>query len=75
MAELVGENVPAERGIAVAHVESQPSAKRLDVLRGLFENGTLRVEIQQALPLAQARQAQEAVERRHTRGKIVLVVD
>lgn len=74
-AELAGENVPPERGIKIAHIESQPSAKRLDTLRALFEDGTLHVEVQQTFHLAEARQAQEAVEGRHTRGKIVLVVD
>jgi len=39
LAELVGEDVPGQRGITVAHIQSKPSAKR------------------------------------HTRGKIVLVVD
>jgi NADPH:quinone reductase-like Zn-dependent oxidoreductase len=74
-AELVGEDVPAERGITIAHIESAPSAKRLDTLRPFFENGKLCVEIAQTFPLADARRAQEAVETRHTRGKIVLVVD
>jgi NADPH:quinone reductase-like Zn-dependent oxidoreductase len=75
LAELVGEDVPAERGITIAHVESAPSAKRLDTLRGLFESGKLTVEIAHTFPLAQAQRAQERVETRHTRGKIVLVVD
>jgi len=75
LAELVGEEVPAERGIRIAHIESEPSAKRLDTLRTFFENGTLRVEIAQTFPLAEARKAQEAIETGHTRGKIVLVVD
>jgi NADPH:quinone reductase-like Zn-dependent oxidoreductase len=75
LAELIGEDVPAERGITVAHTESAPNARRLDTLRALFENGTLRVEIAETFPLADARRAQEAIETRHTRGKIVLVVD
>ncbi len=45
LAELVGEDVPGQRGITVAHIQSKPSAKRLDMLRALFENGTLHVEI------------------------------
>jgi NADPH:quinone reductase-like Zn-dependent oxidoreductase len=75
LAELVGEQIPDERGISIAHVESAPSAKRLDTLRALFEAGTLRVEIAQTFPLAEARSAQRAIETRHTRGKIVLIVD
>jgi NADPH:quinone reductase-like Zn-dependent oxidoreductase len=75
LAELVGEDVPKQRGVTVAHINSAPSAKRLDTLRELFEAGTLRVEIAETFPLAQARSAQEKIEQRHTRGKIVLVVD
>jgi NADPH:quinone reductase-like Zn-dependent oxidoreductase len=75
LAELVGEDIPAERDIVIVHVESMPSAKRLDALRTLFEDGTLHVEIAETFPLAAARSAQEAVETRHTRGKIVLVVN
>jgi NADPH:quinone reductase-like Zn-dependent oxidoreductase len=75
LAELVGEQLPEERGIRIAHIESAPSAKRLDTLRPLFENGTLHVHIAQTFQLADARNAQQVVETRHTRGKIVLVVD
>lgn len=75
LAELVGEDVLAQRGITIAHVESKPSARRLDTLRALFENGTLHLEIERTFPLAEARRAQKAIEKRHTRGKIVLVVD
>jgi NADPH:quinone reductase-like Zn-dependent oxidoreductase len=75
LAELIGEDVPAERGITIAHIQSAPSAKRLDTLRALFEDGTLHVEIAETFPLAAARSAQEAIETRHTRGKIVLVVN
>jgi NADPH:quinone reductase-like Zn-dependent oxidoreductase len=75
LAELVGEDVPAQRNITIGHIESAPSAKRLDTLRALFEDGTLHVEIAKTFPLADARNAQQAIETRHTRGKIVLVVD
>jgi NADPH:quinone reductase-like Zn-dependent oxidoreductase len=44
-------------------------------LRALFEDGTLRVEIAQTFALADARGAQEKIETRRTRAKIVLVVD
>lgn len=50
LAELVGEDIPDERGITIAHIESAPSAKRLDTLRALFEDGSLHVEIAQTLP-------------------------
>jgi len=75
LAELVGEDFAEERNIAISHIESTPSAKRLDTLRGLIEDGSLRVVIDKTFPLADARLAHEAIEARHTRGKIVLVVD
>ena len=74
LAELTGEDVPDERGITVAHVESQPSAPRLDVLRDLFEGGRLQMPIARTFPLGEARDAQALVESRHVRGKVVLAV-
>jgi NADPH2:quinone reductase len=73
-AELIGERVPEARGIKVAHIQSKPSATRLDTLRGLIDAGNLKIHIGQVFPLAQAREAQTAVERPHD-GKIVLNVD
>lgn len=73
-AELTGENIPEQRGIKITHVESKPSATRLDALRDLIDAGKLKIHIGQVFPLAQAREAQSAVERPHD-GKIVLSVD
>jgi NADPH:quinone reductase len=73
-AELTEQDMPGERGIKIAHVRSKPSATRLDALRDLIDAGKLKIHIGQTFQLAQAREAQAAVERPHD-GKIVLTVD
>jgi NADPH:quinone reductase len=73
-AELTGQKTPAQRDIKVTDIESKPSAARLDALRELIDAGKLKIHIGQVFPLAQAREAQSAVERPHD-GKIVLSVD
>ncbi|MFN2460005.1 MAG: zinc-binding dehydrogenase [Candidatus Velthaea sp.] len=75
LCELVGEDVPEQRGIRIFHTQSKPSAQRLSELAGYFEAGTLRVEIARTFPLSQAREAHAMVEQRQTRGKMVLTVD
>jgi NADPH:quinone reductase-like Zn-dependent oxidoreductase len=75
LAELVGEEVSAERGIRIFHIESQPSGLRLRHIAAMIESGKIRVEVERAFTLMQAREAQEFVESRRTRGKIVLTVD
>jgi NADPH:quinone reductase-like Zn-dependent oxidoreductase len=64
----------AGRGIRVSTVLVEPDAHGLEALAGLAETGQLRVEIETALPLAQAPRAHEISERGRTRGKIVLKV-
>jgi NADPH:quinone reductase-like Zn-dependent oxidoreductase len=49
-----------------------PGAKVLAELAGLIADGTLEVPIANVYPLAQVREAYTELERRHTRGKIVL---
>ena len=73
-AELTGESIPEQRGIKITHVQSKPSATRLDTLRDLIDAGKLKVHIGQVFPLAQAREAQAAVEHTHN-GKIVLTLE
>jgi NADPH:quinone reductase-like Zn-dependent oxidoreductase len=73
-AELTGEDVAAN-GVAVAHIESQPSAERLRTIAALIDERKLRAEIAKTFPLDEARAAQELVESRHVRGKVVLTVD
>ena len=49
-----------------------PGAKVLAELAGLIADGHLEVPIANVYPLAQVREAYTELERRHTRGKIVL---
>jgi NADPH:quinone reductase-like Zn-dependent oxidoreductase len=51
---------------------SGPGAKVLAELAGLIADGQLEVPIANVYPLAQVREAYTELERRHTRGKIVL---
>jgi NADPH:quinone reductase-like Zn-dependent oxidoreductase len=52
--------------------EAGPGAKVLAELAGLIADGHLEVPIANVYPLAQVREAYTELERRHTRGKIVL---
>jgi NADPH:quinone reductase-like Zn-dependent oxidoreductase len=52
--------------------EAGPGAEILAVLAGLIADGHLEVPIANVYPLAQVREAYIELERRHTRGKIVL---
>ena len=52
--------------------EAGPGAKVLAELAGLIAEGSLEVPIANIYPLAQVREAYTELERRHTRGKIVL---
>jgi NADPH2:quinone reductase len=72
--ELTGEDVGSPRGITVAHVQSEGTLERLTAIGKMFDDGSLRVFIEQTFPLAEARAAQELVANRHVRGKVVLTV-
>ena len=52
--------------------EAGPGAKVLTELAGLIADGHLEVTIANVYPLSQVREAYTELERRHTRGKIVL---
>ncbi len=52
--------------------ETGPGAKVLAELAGLIADGHLEVPVANVYPLAQVRQAYTELERRHTRGKILL---
>jgi NADPH:quinone reductase-like Zn-dependent oxidoreductase len=52
--------------------EAGPGAQVLAELAGLIADGQLEVPIANVYPLAQVREAYTELERRHTRGKIVL---
>jgi len=56
----------------VGGAEAGPGAKVLSELAALIADGQLEVPIANVYPLAQVREAYTELERRHTRGKIVL---
>src|SRR4029077_5577828 len=64
---------PARHGVKTAGgAEAGPGAQVLAELAGLIADGHLEVPIANVYPLAQVREAYTELERRHTRGKIVL---
>jgi NADPH:quinone reductase-like Zn-dependent oxidoreductase len=74
-AALVASQAPddiEERGIHAEMFAATTNRERLDALAKLVDEGKLRVEIQEASPLSDAREALEKVKTGHTRGKIVL---
>ncbi|PSC71602.1 NADPH:quinone reductase [Micractinium conductrix] len=52
----------------------QPNGKQLSQIAALVAEGKVRPVIARTLPLAQAAEAQEAIAKGHTRGKIVLTI-
>jgi NADPH:quinone reductase-like Zn-dependent oxidoreductase len=63
----------AKYGVKTAGgAEAGPGAKVLAELAGLIADGHLEVPIAKVYPLTQVREAYTELERRHTRGKIVL---
>jgi NADPH:quinone reductase-like Zn-dependent oxidoreductase len=68
-------DIPAERGITIVHVSGEPSATRLDALAAMFDAGQIKMKVSASFPLANARDAQEAVGHRHSPGEIVLSVN
>ncbi|MFJ9694066.1 NADP-dependent oxidoreductase [Kitasatospora sp. NPDC101183] len=60
----------AEHGVHA--VRTDRTAERLGLLVGLWESGTLRLEIAEALPMEKAAEAHRLVGTGHVRGKVVL---
>jgi len=75
MAQLTGQPVSTDRKVTILNVLSKPSAKRLDILREMFDAGQLKVRVEKSFPLARASEAQQAVEHHHRPGEIVLSVN
>jgi NADPH:quinone reductase len=69
-----GEEVEPGRGITHHAFSARAERRKLAKLSEMFDAGTLRVEIEDVLPLEEAAKVHERVEARHTRGKIVLEV-
>ena len=55
-------------------IMAEPKAEQLREIASLIEQGKVKVIIEETFPLAEAKQAHDAIERRHTQGKIVLTV-
>ena len=64
----------AEAGMRWTTFKVAPDGSVLAVIARLLDSGDLRVNVDQVFPLAEAAAAHEAIERGHTRGKIVLSV-
>ncbi len=67
------EKAEAHHAKAEAFV-AQPKAEQLREITDLIEQGKVKVVIEETFPLEEAKQAHDAIERRHTQGKIVLTV-
>jgi NADPH:quinone reductase-like Zn-dependent oxidoreductase len=63
------------RGISVDYFASAGTTARLTEVARLADAGTLAVDVTRTFRLGRAAEAHAAVETRHTRGKIVLIVD
>ena len=61
-------------GVTVSATQVRSSGAQLAQLGRLLDEGTLRVVLDSAYPLAEARLAHERAARGHIQGKIVLVV-
>jgi NADPH:quinone reductase-like Zn-dependent oxidoreductase len=68
------EAVATKHGVRTGYVFVQPSGVKLEALAAMIDAGKLRVFVSGVLPLSRAREAHEASQARHVRGKIVLRV-
>ncbi|AXT85149.1 alcohol dehydrogenase [Aeromicrobium sp. A1-2] len=66
---------PGVKEMGGQYVFVSPDFHDLEELAGLFDDGTLTVEIAATFALADTRQAWELSQQGHTRGKIVITVD
>jgi NADPH:quinone reductase len=63
-----------ERGITSQSFAAGVDRPRLEALKSLVDSGKLRPQVQEVLPLEQAREALAQVAGGHTRGKVVLQI-
>lgn len=68
----VAEEPRPPRGIQARFFSGRPDGRRLGSLAAMFDEGLLRVHIEDVLPLEEAARAHERVAAGHVRGKIVL---
>lgn len=73
MAEYDPEEV-RRRGVTTTSTQVRASGRQLAEIAELIDAGTLRVAVDSAYPLAEARQAHERAARGHIQGKIILTV-
>lgn len=62
-------------GVTVSSTQVRSSGAQLAILAHLLDNGAIRVVIDSAFPLSDARKAHERAAEGHIQGKIVLTVD
>jgi NADPH:quinone reductase-like Zn-dependent oxidoreductase len=62
----------AAAGMRATRFKVSPDATTLAVIARLFDSGDLRVHVDEVFPLAEVSAAHAALERGHTRGKLVL---
>jgi NADPH:quinone reductase-like Zn-dependent oxidoreductase len=65
----------AEHGVKALRYTAQESGHDLEEIGELIGRELVRVHVSRTFPLAQAAQAQRALEQGHVRGKIVLIVE
>ena len=68
------EEAARERGVKAELLVASPAPEQLARIAELVAGGDVRVEITEALPLAEVRRAHELSEGGHVRGKLVLTV-
>ena len=68
------EKKASEFGVLSEAVFVSPNARQLDFIAGLIDEGHVRTNVTEVLPLADAARAHELSETGHVRGKIVLKV-
>ncbi|MFL5892689.1 MAG: NADP-dependent oxidoreductase [Solirubrobacterales bacterium] len=68
------EEAAKERGIRTALHVTEPNPDELGRIADLIAAGDVRVEIQEVIPIAEARRSHELSESGHVRGKLVLAV-
>ena len=68
------EEAAQERGVRAELLVMSPSSEQLARIAELVAAGDVRVEIAEAIPLAEVQRAHELSESGHTRGKLVLTV-
>lgn len=72
---FTGQDEAARLGVTVSTTQVRSNGAQLAEIAPLLGNGTIRVAIDSAFPLADARKAHERAAAGHIRGKILLTID